>query len=131
MSFGYEDELILKNINLEVKPGETTAFVGHTGAGKTTIINLIARFYKYNSGSITLDGIELKNIKRSSLRQHMAFVLQDSFLFKGTIKDNIRYGRLDATDQDVVQAAKDRSEERRVGTDGRIKIWSENYINIK
>lgn len=107
MSFGYEDELILKNINLEVKPGETTAFVGHTGAGKTTIINLIARFYNYNSGSITLDGIELKNIKRSSLRQHMAFVLQDSFLFKGTIKDNIRYGRLDATDQDVVQAAKD------------------------
>ncbi|MBU5468500.1 ABC transporter ATP-binding protein/permease [Virgibacillus sp. MSJ-26] len=107
MSFGYEDELILKNIDLEAKPGETIAFVGHTGAGKTTIINLIARFYNYNSGSITLDGIELNTIKRSSLRQHMAFVLQDSFLFEGTVKDNIRYGRLDATDQEVVRAAKD------------------------
>lgn len=107
MSFGYENELILKNINLEAKPGETIAFVGHTGAGKTTIINLIARFYNYNSGSITLDGTELKQIKRSSLRQHMAFVLQDPFLFQGTIKDNIRYGRLDATDQEVIRAAKD------------------------
>lgn len=107
MSFGYEDELILKHIDLEAKPGETVAFVGHTGAGKTTIINLIARFYNYNSGSITLDGVELNTIKRASLREHMAFVLQDSFLFQGTVKDNIRYGRLAATDQDVIRAAKD------------------------
>lgn len=107
VSFGYEDEMILKHIHFEAKPGETVAFVGHTGAGKTTIINIIARFYNYDSGQLTLDGIDIKNIKRASLRQHMAFVLQDSFLFNGTIKENIRYGRLDASDRDVVQAAKD------------------------
>ncbi|HLR52746.1 MAG TPA: ABC transporter ATP-binding protein [Candidatus Avamphibacillus sp.] len=107
VSFGYEDEMILKDISFEAKPGETVAFVGHTGAGKTTIINLIARFYNYDSGKLTLDGVDLKDITRSSLREHMAFVLQDAFLFNGTIKENIRYGRLDATDRDVIQAAKD------------------------
>lgn len=107
VSFGYEDTTILKGISLEAKPGETVAFVGHTGAGKTTIINLIARFYNYDDGKLTLDGIDLKDIKRSSLRQHMAFVLQDSFLFHGTIRENIRYGRLNATDKDVIDAAKD------------------------
>jgi ATP-binding cassette subfamily B protein len=107
VSFGYEDTMILKDLSLEVKPGETVAFVGHTGAGKTTIINLVARFYNYDYGKLMLDGIDLKDIQRSSLRQHMAFVLQDSFLFQGTIKENIRYGRLDATDQEVMNAAKD------------------------
>src|SRR5699024_7163260 len=107
VSFGYEDEMILKDIRFEAKPGETVAFVGHTGAGKTTIINLIARFYNYDSGKLTIDGVDLKDIPRSSLREHMAFVLQDAFLFNGTIKENIRYGRLDATDRDVIQAAKD------------------------
>lgn len=107
VSFAYEDTPILKQINLEAKPGETIAFVGHTGAGKTTIINLISRFYNYDSGKITMDGIDIKEIKRSSLRQHMAFVLQDSFLFQGTIKDNIRYGKLDASDEEIIQAAKD------------------------
>src|SRR5699024_6932816 len=72
--FGYEDTTILKDISLEASPGETIAFVGHTGAGKTTIINLLSRFYNYESGKLTLDGIDIKNIKRSSLRKHMAFV---------------------------------------------------------
>lgn len=107
VTFGYEDTAILKGISFEAKPGETVAFVGHTGAGKTTIINLISRFYDYNTGKITLDGIDLKTIKRSSLRQHMAFVLQDPFLFHGTIRENIRYGRLDATDTEVEAAAMD------------------------
>ena len=107
VSFGYEDEMILKDISFEAKPGETVAFVGHTGAGKTTIINLVARFYNYDSGKLTLDGMDLKDITRSSLRKPMAFVLQDAFLFNGTIKENIRYGRLDASDRDVIQAAKD------------------------
>ncbi|WP_067729616.1 ABC transporter ATP-binding protein [Oceanobacillus damuensis] len=106
VSFGYEDTPILKGISFEARTGETVAFVGHTGAGKTTIINLISRFYNYDSGKIKLDGVDLKNIKRSSLRQHMAFVLQDAFLFHGTIRDNIRYGRLEATDQEVENAAK-------------------------
>ncbi|MFD2045375.1 ABC transporter ATP-binding protein [Ornithinibacillus salinisoli] len=106
VTFGYEDETILRDISFEAKPGESIAFVGHTGAGKTTIINLISRFYNYDGGTITLDGKELKKIKRSSLRSHMAFVLQDSFLFHDTIRENIRYGRLDATDEEVIEAAK-------------------------
>lgn len=106
VSFAYEDTPILNHITFEANPGETVAFVGHTGAGKTTIINLIARFYNYDSGEISLDGVDIKDIKRSSLRQHMAFVLQDSFLFKGTIMENIRYGRLNATDAEVIEAAK-------------------------
>lgn len=106
VSFAYEKELILKDISFEAKPGQTIAFVGHTGAGKTTLINLISRFYNCSSGKILLDGIDIKNIKRYSLRSHMAFVLQDPFLFHGTIKENIRYGRLDATDEEVILAAK-------------------------
>ncbi|WP_077317771.1 ABC transporter ATP-binding protein [Virgibacillus proomii] len=105
--FGYEDITILKDISFEAKPGESVAFVGHTGAGKTTIINLISRFYNYDKGEIYLDGTPLKLITRSSLRQHMAFVLQDTFLFQATIRENIRYGRLQATDEEVILAAKD------------------------
>ncbi|WP_099157102.1 ABC transporter ATP-binding protein [Virgibacillus ndiopensis] len=107
VSFAYEDTPILQHISFEAHPGQTVAFVGHTGAGKTTIINLISRFYNYDEGEITLDDIDIKDIKRSSLRNHMAFVLQDSFLFRGTVWENIRYGRLNATDQEVMTAAKD------------------------
>ncbi|GGK04950.1 putative ABC transporter ATP-binding protein YfiC [Lentibacillus kapialis] len=107
VTFAYEDTPILKDISFTAHPGQTVAFVGHTGAGKTTIINLISRFYNYGSGSITLDGIDLKDIKRSSLRKHMAFVLQDAFLFHATIKENIRYGKLDASDDAIIRAAKD------------------------
>lgn len=106
VTFAYKNTKTLNQLNFSVLPGETIAFVGHTGAGKSTIFNLILRFYNYQSGSITLDGIELKNIKRAHLRAHMSFVLQDSFLFSGTIKENIRYGRLNATDDEVVEAAK-------------------------
>ncbi|MFC0300837.1 ABC transporter ATP-binding protein [Virgibacillus soli] len=106
VSFAYENELILKNIDFTVDAGESVAFVGHTGAGKTTIINLISRFYNYNDGEILLDGIDLRKWKRGSLRSHMAFVLQDSFLFHDTIRENIRYGKLDATDDEVLIAAK-------------------------
>src|SRR5699024_6375490 len=106
VSFSYEDTKTLTNLNFTAIPGETIAFVGPTGAGKSTIFNLILRFYNYQSGSITLDGIDIKNIQRENLRKHMAFVLQDSFLFSGTIRENIRYGRLNATDKDVINAAK-------------------------
>jgi len=107
VTFGYGDTPILKDVTFEAKPGETVAFVGHTGAGKTTIINLISRFYNYDSGKLTLDGTDIKKIKRTSLRKQMGFVLQDAFLFDGTIRENIRYGRLNASDEEVVQAAKD------------------------
>lgn len=106
VTFGYEDNPVLKNISFDVKPGETIAFVGHTGAGKTTIINLLSRFYEYDSGEIRLDGQALHQITRASLRRQMAFVLQDTFLFHGTIRENIRYGNMLATDQEVIQAAK-------------------------
>lgn len=107
VSFSYDGGAdILQNISFEAKPGEMIALVGPTGAGKTTLIGLLSRFYDPGKGSITLDGMELSSIRRESLRSQMAFVLQDSFLFKGTIRDNIRYGRLDATDEEVEQAAK-------------------------
>ncbi|WP_188207864.1 ABC transporter ATP-binding protein [Alkalibacillus aidingensis] len=105
--FSYdEDEVVLKGISFKANPGSTVAFVGHTGAGKTTIINLMSRFYNYDSGKILLDGTDIKDIKRSSLRKHMGFVLQDAFLFEGTIRENIRYGKLNASDEEVVEAAK-------------------------
>src|SRR5690625_788358 len=106
VSFSYEDAVTLNQVSFQANPGQTVAFVGHTGAGKTTIINLIARFYNYDTGEILLDGIDIKKIKRSSLRKQIAFVLQDAFLFNGTIRENIRYGRLDATDHEVISAAK-------------------------
>lgn len=106
VSFSYEDTPTLKHISFEARPGQTVAFVGQTGAGKSTIINLISRFYNYDKGKITLDDVELKEIKRTSLRSHMAFVLQDSFLFHGTIRENIRYGRLNATDDEIILASK-------------------------
>lgn len=107
VSFSYEKgENIVTGINFKANTGQTVALVGPTGAGKSTIINLISRFYNYDSGSITIDGRELKKIKRESLRQHMAFVLQDSLLFQGTVRENIRYGKLDATDDEVEKAAK-------------------------
>ncbi|MCA1318566.1 ABC transporter ATP-binding protein/permease [Bacillus tianshenii] len=106
-SFSYDDDdTTIKNISFHASVGETIAFVGPTGAGKTTVINLISRFYDLDSGTILLDGHPIDRIKRSSLRKHMAFVLQDSFLFEGTIRENIRYGKLTATDEEVEEAAK-------------------------
>ena len=97
---------VLKNINVDAEGGTKVAFVGSTGAGKTTITNLINRFYEVESGEITIDGIPVKDIKKDSLRGTMAMVLQDTKLFRGTIKENIRYGKLDATDEEVIEAAK-------------------------
>lgn len=105
--FGYnKDKVILKNVNLYAKPGQKIAFIGETGAGKTTITNLINRFYDVNSGNITYDGIDVLDIKKDDLRRSLGIVLQDTNLFSGTIADNIRFGKLDATDEEVVNAAK-------------------------
>ncbi|MFJ8258669.1 ABC transporter ATP-binding protein [Peribacillus asahii] len=108
VSFSYEKEgnNTIKDVSFYVNPGETIALVGPTGAGKTTIINLLSRFYEVQSGRITVDGQDISNVTRVSLRSHMGFVLQDSFLFQGTIRENIRFGRLEASDTEVVEAAK-------------------------
>lgn len=107
VDFGYvSGQPVLKNINLYAKPGQKIAFVGSTGAGKTTITNLINRFYEIDDGSILYDGIDIKRIKKQDLRSTMSIVLQDVHLFEATIADNIRYGRLDATDEEVKEAAK-------------------------
>ena len=105
--FGYSQEkTILKGISLYAKPGQKIAFVGSTGAGKTTIINLVNRFYEISQGSITYDGIDIRDIRKDDLRRSLSMVIQETHLFTGTIADNIRYGRLDATDEDVRSAAK-------------------------
>ncbi|ALS03058.1 ABC transporter [Enterococcus silesiacus] len=106
VSFGYTDNhRVLKDINLYAEPGQKVAFVGATGAGKTTITNLINRFYDIQEGKIRYDGINVKKIKKNSLRRSLGIVLQDTHLFTGTIRENIRYGKLDASDDDVIQAA--------------------------
>mgnify|MGYP001164649268 CR=1 FL=1 len=107
VTFAYDgDDTTVRNIAFHARPGETIALVGPTGAGKTTIINLLARFYDPNDGAIYVDGQDISKVKRASLRKKMAFVLQDTYLFQGTIRENIRYGRLDATDEEIVEAAK-------------------------
>ncbi|MCM1365216.1 MAG: ABC transporter ATP-binding protein/permease [Faecalibacterium sp.] len=107
VTFSYvEDKQVLKHITTHANSGEKLAFVGSTGAGKTTITNLINRFYEVEDGCIKIDGIDIRDIKKDDLRSTMAFVLQDSKLFVGTIADNIRYGKLDATDEEIVAAAK-------------------------
>jgi len=107
VTFGYvPGKTILKRINVTAKPGQKIAFVGSTGAGKTTITNLINRFYEIDDGEILIDGINIKKIKKDSLRSNIAMVLQDTHLFSGTVRENIRYGRLDATDEEVIAAAK-------------------------
>ena len=107
VTFSYvEGTEVLKNISINAKEGQKTAFVGSTGAGKTTITNLINRFYEIDKGEIIYDGIPVKDIRKDDLRRSMAMVLQDTKLFSGTIKENIRYGRLDATDEEIIAAAK-------------------------
>jgi len=103
--FGYgEGPVVLNNFNLEIEPGETIAIVGDTGAGKTTIVNLLNRFYDIRSGSIKIDGIDVRSVTQRSLHSRIGLVLQDSFLFMGTVKDNVRYGRQDATDDEIISA---------------------------
>lgn len=107
ITFGYNpDKVILKNVSFYARPGQKIALVGSTGAGKTTIMNLITRFYDVDKGRITVDDIPIRDIKKDSLRSNIAMVLQDTHLFSGTVMENIRYGRLDATDEEVIEAAK-------------------------
>lgn len=107
VTFMYEeDNPILKNIDMNINSGESIALVGPTGAGKSTIVSLISRFYDINEGEILIDGINIKDVTLKSLRQQMGIMLQDPFIFSGTIMDNIRYGKLDATDEEVIEAAK-------------------------
>ena len=111
VSFDYGTERsdappLIQDLNLRVEPGQTAAIVGPTGAGKTTLVNLLMRFYDVDSGAITLDGTDIRDLTRAELRSQIGMVLQDAVLFKGTIMDNIRYGRLDATDEEVIEAAK-------------------------
>ena len=125
VTFGYNPgKTILKHISLYAKPGQKIAFVGSTGAGKTTITNLLNRFYDIDSGTITIDGIDIHHFKRDYLRQNIAMVLQDTHLFSGTIMENIRYGRLDATDDEVIEAAKMAS------ADGFIQRLSDGYNTV-
>ncbi len=106
VTFGYGSDAIIKNINLTAEPGQKIAFVGSTGAGKTTITNLINRFYDIQIGSIKVDGTDIRHMNKKSLRENIAMVLQDTHLFNGSVMENIRYGRLDATDDEVIEAAK-------------------------
>lgn len=107
VTFMYEeDDIILDNISFKVKNGETVALVGPTGAGKTTIVNLISRFYDINEGKVLVDGTDISTVTLESLRKQMGIMLQDSFIFSGTIMENIRYGKLDATDEEVIEASK-------------------------
>ena len=123
--FGYnEEKTVLHDISLYAKPGQKIAFVGSTGAGKTTITNLINRFYEIQSGTITYDGIDVRDIAKESLRRSLGVVLQDTHLFTGTVADNIRYGRLDATDEEVEAAA------RLAGADSFIRHLPEGYQTV-
>ncbi|MBK0420243.1 ABC transporter ATP-binding protein [Leucobacter sp. CSA1] len=107
VSFSYDPaEPLIEDLSLTASPGQTVAIVGPTGAGKTTLVNLVMRFYELNSGRITLDGVDITHLSRAELRGQVGMVLQDAWLFEGTIRENIRYGRLDATDDEVVEAAK-------------------------
>lgn len=125
VNFGYYDQqMILKDINLYARPGQKVAFVGATGAGKTTITNLINRFYDIQEGKIRYDGINVKKIKKDSLRHSLGIVLQDTHLFTGTIKENIRYGKLDASDEEVIAAAK------LANADGFIQNLAQGYDTI-
>jgi ATP-binding cassette subfamily B protein len=106
ITFGYDPaKPVLRNINLSAQPGETIALVGPTGAGKTTIINLLTRFYDVDAGTIIIDGQDIRDVQQQSIRKQLGIVLQDTFLFSGTVMDNIRYGRLDASDDEVYAAA--------------------------
>ena len=125
VDFGYVPEkTVLHDITLYAKPGQKVAFVGSTGAGKTTITNLINRFYEIRSGTITYDGIDVRDIEKDSLRRSLGVVLQDTHLFTGTVADNIRYGRLEATDEEVEAAA------RLAGADGFIRHLPHGYQTV-
>ena len=122
VSFAYEPgKPVLEEISLEVEPGQTVALVGPTGAGKTTIISLLSRFYDVTSGSIRIDGKDIRQLQQDSIREQLGIVLQDTFLFSGTVMENIRYGRLEASDAEVIEAA------RLANADGFIRLLPRAY----
>lgn len=125
VTFSYEEGVnILENFNLHVNPGETIALVGPTGAGKTTVINMLTRFYDVKEGSVEIDGVDVRNATLDSLRKEVGVLMQEPFLFKGTIMDNIRYGRPDATDEECIEAAKT------IFADGFINRLSDGYYTV-
>lgn len=133
VKFGYkEDAVLIEDMNIDVKPGQTIAIVGPTGAGKTTLINLLMRFYEVNDGSITIDGVDIRDVKRGNLRSLFGMVLQDTWLFNGTIRDNIGYGRAGATEQEIVEAAKAAHADHFIRTlpDGYDTVLNEEASNI-
>ena len=106
VKFGYNaDAPLIEDMNIDVQPGQTIAIVGPTGAGKTTLVNLLMRFYELDSGQILVDGVDIRDMRRGDLRRMFGMVLQDTWLFNGTIRENIAYGREDATEEEIVQAA--------------------------
>ena len=125
VTFGYETDVnVLENLSFDVKAGQSIALVGPTGAGKTTIVNLISRFYNLNGGKVLIDGVDISEVTLKSLRSQMGIMLQDSFIFSGTIRDNIRYGRLDATDEEIYAAC------RVVGADEFIREMPNGYDTV-
>lgn len=133
VSFGYKEGVtLIEDMNIDVKPGQTIAIVGPTGAGKTTLINLLMRFYEINSGTIRIDGVDITEMARSDLRQLFGMVLQDTWLFNGSIKDNIAYGRENATDEEVFEAARAAHADHFIRTlpEGYDTILNEDATNI-
>lgn len=124
VDFGYGEDLLMKDMNIAVLPGQTVAIVGPTGAGKTTLINLLMRFYELNGGTIKIDGLDTRNMSRSDLRKNFGMVLQDTWLFNGTIKDNIAYGKNGATDEEIYAAA------RMAHADHFIRMLPEGYETV-
>jgi ATP-binding cassette, subfamily B, multidrug efflux pump len=133
VTFGYKkDVMLIRNMNIDVKEGQTIAIVGPTGAGKTTLINLLMRFYELDGGKITIDGVDITRLKRENLRGMFGMVLQDPWLFNGTIRDNIAYGRAGATEEEIIQAAKAAHADHFIRTlpDGYDTILNEQASNI-
>ncbi|MCH1625233.1 ABC transporter ATP-binding protein [Ferdinandcohnia quinoae] len=132
VDFGYGDELLIEDMNIDVQPGQTVAIVGPTGAGKTTLINLLMRFYEVKGGSIKIDGIDTREISREDLRTTFGMVLQDTWLFNGTIKENIAYGKMGATEAEIIAAAKTARADHFISTlpEGYETILNEEASNI-
>jgi ATP-binding cassette subfamily B protein len=133
VKFGYSpDKILMQDMNIDVKPGQMIAIVGPTGAGKTTLVNLLMRFYEVNGGKILVDGVDITEMKRGALRRIFGMVLQDTWLFNGTIRDNIAYGRENVTDEEIVRAAKAAYADHFIRTlpDGYNTVLNEEASNI-